>query len=146
MHPAYWLGTMVILLVIELMTMGLTTIWFAGGALAAFLTGILGISLPVQAGVFVAVSLILLVLTRPLAIRYFNSRTQKTNSESLIGQTAVVREKICNKNAEGRVLVNGMEWSARSADGSDIPKGADVIIKEIQGVKLIVISGNTKEV
>ncbi|MCD8329485.1 MAG: NfeD family protein, partial [Lachnospiraceae bacterium] len=116
MQPIYWLFLMVILLVIEILTLGLTTIWFAGGALAAFVVGVFGLGLPVQLGVFGAVSVILLVSTRPLAARYLNRNTQKTNVESLEGQTAVVTETINNRLAQGMVQVNGVSWSARSSE------------------------------
>ncbi|MCD8011374.1 MAG: NfeD family protein [Lachnospiraceae bacterium] len=139
MQPIYWLFLMVILLVIEILTLGLTTIWFAGGALAAFAVGVFGPGLPVQLGVFVAVSVVLLVSTRPLAARYLNRNTQKTNVESLEGQTAVVTETIDNRLAQGMVQVNGVSWSARSSeDDAILETGALVRIEGVQGVKLIV--------
>ena len=72
MQTVYWLILFVILLIIEILTMGLTTIWFAGGALVAFVSGVIGFGLPVQVVAFLIVSVILLVLTRPLAVKYFN--------------------------------------------------------------------------
>ncbi|MCD8054279.1 MAG: NfeD family protein [Lachnospiraceae bacterium] len=139
MQPIYWLFLMVILLVVEILTLGLTTIWFAGGALAAFVVGVLGLGLPIQLGVFVAVSAILLVFTRPLATRYLNRNTQKTNVESLEGQTAVVTETINNRLAQGMVQVNGVAWSARSSEDDAILKSGTLVrIEGVQGVKLIV--------
>lgn len=139
MQTIVWLGLFVILLIIEILTMGLTTIWFAGGALAAFGAGIIGFGLVVQVVVFVVVSILLLVLTRPLAVKYFNQERQKTNAESLIGQQALVIEDIDTLQSAGRVEVNGQEWSAKTdeADGR-IEKGKVVVIDGIQGVKLIV--------
>ena len=85
MEPIYWLMLFVVLLGIEILTMGLTTIWFAGGALAAFLISLIGCPVWLQAVVFIAVSLILLLVTRPFEIRYLNQKTEKTNVDSLIG-------------------------------------------------------------
>lgn len=86
MNTIYWLIAFVVLLVIEIFTMGLTTIWFAGGAIATYITGMLGVGTAGQVVVFVAISLVLLVFTRPLALKYFNQNRQRTNAESLIGQ------------------------------------------------------------
>ena len=91
-----WLGLLIILLVIEALTLGLTTIWFAGGALAAFLAALIQIPLPVQIGLFFVVSLALLIFTRPMAIRFMDQKTERTNVDSLLGQKALVTEKIEN--------------------------------------------------
>ena len=139
MQTIVWLGLFVILLIIEILTMGLTTIWFAAGALAAFAAGIIGFGFAVQMAVFLIVSILLLVLTRPLAVKYFNQERQKTNAESLIGPQALVTEDIDTLQSVGRVEVNGQEWSAKTdeADGK-IEKNKIVVINGIQGVKLIV--------
>ena len=89
-----WLSLFVLFLVIEIITMGLTTIWFAGGALVAFLVAVLGLGLGVQIIIFAIVSLALLAVTRPLAMKYFNQERQKTGAELLIGQKALVIEEI----------------------------------------------------
>ena len=81
-----WLSLFVLFLVIEIITMGLTTIWFAGGALVAFLVAVLGLGLGVQIIIFAIVSLALLAVTRPLAMKYFNQERQKTGAELLIGR------------------------------------------------------------
>ena len=75
-----WLALMAVLLIIEIMTLGLTTIWFAAGALFAFLTALLGLNQGIQIGVFVVVSVVLLFFTRPWAVKYLNTRTVKTNN------------------------------------------------------------------
>ncbi len=140
-----WLILFIVLLVIEIFTMGLTTIWFAGGALAALLMAVIGFGLLVQAVVFLAVSVILLVMTRPIAVKYFNTERQKTNAESLIGLQAVVLQDVDTLHASGLVEVNGQEWSAKTdeADGY-IPKDSVVSIEGIQGVKLIVKAKEVK--
>ena len=139
MGTIFWLILFVILLIIEIFTMGLTTIWFAGGAIIAFVLAFIGFELPVQIIVFLLVSILLLVLTRPLAIKFFNKERQRTNVESLIGQKAIVLEKIDTLRGVGRVEVNGMEWSAKTDEPEMlIEAGEIVIIEGIQGVKLIV--------
>ena len=125
-----WLSLFVLFLVIEIITMGLTTIWFAGGALIAFCAGLVGFGLGVQIGVFVIVSILLLILTRPIAVKFFNQERQKTNAESLIGQHALVTEDIDTIKAKGQAKTD-------EPDGT-IPKNTVVVVNGIQGVKLIV--------
>ena len=131
METMGWLVIFIVLIVIELLTMGLTTIWFAGGALAALLMSVLGLGMPVQVVVFIIVSVLLLVLTRPIAV--------KTNVESLIGQQALVLEDVDTLHASGQVKVNGQIWSAKTEETAGfIAKDTVVMIQGIQGVKLIV--------
>ena len=139
MQTIYWLENFVILLIIEIVTMGLTTIWFAGGALAAMAAGLIGFGTGIQILVFLVVSVLLLVLTRPIAVKYFNQERQKTNAESLIGQQALVLEDIDTLQAAGLVEVRGQEWSAKTDEpNGKIAKNKVVVIEGIQGVKLIV--------
>lgn len=139
MEALCWLLLAALFIVLEIISLGLTTIWFAGGAFIAALAGLAGVNLSIQIALFLVVSIILLVLTRPVAIKYLDSKTQKTNSEALIGQKAVVLQTINNLKTEGQVKVNGMEWTARAKkDEMTIPEGEVVTILEIQGVKLIV--------
>ena len=119
MQTVYWLILFVILLIIEILTMGLTTIWFAGGALVAFVSGVIGFGLPVQVVAFLIVSVILLVLTRPLAVKYFNKERQKTNAESLIGEQALVTEDIDTLQAAGHVEIRGMVGKDRRTGWKD---------------------------
>lgn len=134
-----WLALLVIFLAIELATLGLTTIWFAGGALAAFLVSLLAVDLTVQVALFCAVSILLLIFTRPFAVKYVNKSRVKTNVDSLIGKTAVVTEEINNLAGQGQARVSGQIWTARAKDENErIPEGVRVRILEISGVKLIV--------
>lgn len=144
MESVCWLGLTVILLVIELATLGLTTIWFAGGAAAAFTASILGAGLMVQIIVFLAVSILLLVFTRPFAAKYINRNRVKTNVDSLIGQRAVVTQDIDNLAATGEARVAGKVWMARTEkDSEKIASGATVTILGVNGVKLIVTEKET---
>lgn len=139
MQAYYWLILFVAALIVEIATMGLTSIWFAGGALAAWITALLGFGTAVQIAVFVIVSIILLVLTRPYAVKYFNKDRVKTNAESLIGQYAVVVEDIDTLKAVGRVEIQGLEWAAKTEEpDGKIEKNNIVVIREIKGVTLIV--------
>ncbi len=139
MESFYWLIAVAVLLIIEITTLGLTTIWFAGGALIAFLASLLGASYLVQFILFVVISVLLLCFTRPIALRYFNNHRAKTNYESIIGQTAKVTLTIDNFNQSGSAIVNGQEWTARAERDDDIIKpGTQVKIVAIKGVKLIV--------
>lgn len=139
MGPLIWLGIVALFLVIEAATVGLTTIWFAGGALIAAIAAWIGAGEAVQWILFIAVSLVLLIFTRPVAVRYMNKDVEKTNVERLMGQKAVVIQEIDNLNQAGLIRVGDVEWMARTkSDDIQIPEKAVVVIKEVQGVKLIV--------
>lgn len=139
MEAIYWLIGLAVLLVIEIITLGLTTIWFAAGALVAFIAALIGMNVFVQILLFLIVSILLLYFTRPVAVKYFNSKRVKTNYESLIGKEAKVLERIDNFNATGTALLDGQEWTARAFDDNEIiEEGTKVIVVKISGVKLIV--------
>lgn len=134
-----WLAVLVVCVGIEIATMGLTTIWFAGGALVSAILAALNAPLWLQIVAFFVVSLILLYLTRPVAVKYFNKDRVKTNVESLIGRQAIVISEIDNLQGIGQVTVGGQEWSARSVkDDVQLPVGSVVVVRSVSGVKLIV--------
>lgn len=134
-----WLIVFVACIVIEIITMGLTTIWFAGGALIAAVGAALGAPLWLQIVLFVLVSLVLLYFTRPIAVKYFNKDRVKTNAESLVGKQAIVISEIDNLQGIGQVTVGGQEWTARTVDeGITLPVGSVVVVRAISGVKLMV--------
>lgn len=133
-----WLILLGILLVIEIITLGLTTIWFAGGALIAFLVAILGGALWLQVVVFLAVSMLLLIFTRPIAMKYMNKNVQKTNVDSLEGEIAVVIQTIDNLKGTGQVVIRGMEWSAKTREDKVIKEGTVVKVITVEGVKVVV--------
>lgn len=137
--PALWLAAMVLLLIIEGAVPGLVSIWFALGALAALLAAILHAPVWLQVTWFVVVSVVSLILTRPLARKYVNSKTQPTNADMLIGSDCVVREKIDNLRGTGAVLAQGKEWTARMENGEASAEAGEIVrIVRIEGVKLIV--------
>lgn len=134
-----WLLLAAIFIVIEIITLGLTTIWFAGGAFVSAIAAACGANLVIQIILFVVVSLVLLFVTRPIAVKHLNANTEKTNAEALVGAKAVVLEEINNLKETGKAKVNGMEWTARAkSDDEIIPVDSMVTITEISGVKLIV--------
>ena len=134
-----WLVLLVVFIAVEAGTLGLTTIWFAGGSFVAAILAAIGIPVYVQIAAFLVISLVLLIFTRPVAVKYFNKDRVKTNAESIVGRQAVVTETIHNLEAVGQVTVNGMEWSARATVAENaIEKGAIVRVVAISGNKLIV--------
>ena len=134
-----WLILAATFIVLEIVSLGLTTIWFAGGAFVAAIAALCGASLVVQVILFLAVALVLLAFTRPWAVKHLDTKTEKTNAEALVGQSALVLEEIDNMKETGRVKINGMEWTARTGEsGITIPAGDMAQIIDISGVKLIV--------
>ena len=134
-----WLVLFVAFLGLEAMTAGLTSVWFAGGALAAALAALSGGNIVLQLVLFIGVSLVLLVFTRPLAMRSMKNSKEETNVNSLIGRTAVVTQCIDNRAQTGQVRINDVEWLARTEqDGQIIPERMVVEILRVQGVTLIV--------
>lgn len=139
----FWLILIAIFLVVEIATLGLTTVWFAGGALAAFLVGLCGANKGIQIVVFFVVSIASFFFVRPSACRKFNNRRVKTNLDELPGMEGKVLTKIDNFNQKGSVLLDGKKWTARSVDDTIIEEGEKVFVVKISGVKLIVT--NKKE-
>ena len=134
-----WLGLLVLFIVFELVTTSLTTIWFAGGALVAFIMSMFDVPVWAQIVAFFVVSAVLLVFTRPFFKKFLKVGDVKTNVEGLIGQTARVIVDINNDEAMGYALVGGQEWTARAEKDEDvIPKDTMVEIVGVSGVKLIV--------
>lgn len=139
MYAVYWLIASAVFLLIEILTLGLTSIWFAGGSIIAAIAAFAGAPFWAQMLLFILVTCLLFALTRPIAKRYLNNKVQKTNTEALIGQHAIVKETINNMESRGRVQLNGQDWTARSLEaGEIIPAGSEVTVRRIQGVKLIV--------
>lgn len=136
---ALWVVLMIGFLVVEGLAPGLVSIWFALGALAALIAALLGAQVWLQAVWFVVISVLALVVTRPLAKKYVNSRTQATNADMLIGQECIVTETIDKLHGTGAVSVAGKVWTARADDPEAIiEKGSVAVIERIEGVKLIV--------
>lgn len=139
MEIMIWLALIVFFVVLEIATVGLISIWLAGGGIAGLICAALGMSVTGQILVFAAVSFILLYFTRPWALKYLKPHLVKTNSEDAIGKNVCVTEQIDNVKGTGTAVMNGLEWTARSADeGKTFEPGMIVTVKEIKGVTLYV--------
>ena len=138
MQKIVWLVLLLLFAGGEAATVGLTSIWFAAGALAALIAALLGGALWIQITLFLAVSLLCLAAVRPLAKRHLNNKVEHTNADRAIGQEALVTEDIDNIHGKGAVIIRGVTWTARSEDGTDIPTGTMVKVLRIEGVKVFV--------
>lgn len=138
-----WFILFVIFVAAEIVTAGaLVSIWFCFGALAAMFAAMAGTSFTIQMVIFIAVSVVLMIFTKPFAKKLLNGRIEATNAPALIGKYGIVTEEINNIEAVGAVKIDGKIWTARSSDEREIIKeGAEVKILDIQGVKLIVKTG-----
>ena len=134
----FWLIAMVIFIAAEAMTVSLVSIWFALGALGAILVALLGGGLTMQVTIFLALAIVLLLSLRGIVKKHFTPKIVRTNVDSIIGSTGVVITPVNNIAALGQVQIGGMEWSARSTDGSHISAGATVKVDRIEGVKVFV--------
>ncbi len=140
MEVLFWLGCMVIFLIIEAVTVGLATIWFAVGALAALVTALLGGGLLLQILLFFLVSLVLLIFTRPVALKYFSGNKLRTNYEDALDKTVKITERVDNIGGTGTAVLNGQEWTARmQKDDMVLESGELAKVAAVKGVKLILI-------
>ncbi len=133
-----WLVAAIIFLIIEALSVQLISIWLAGGAIVAMVLALLNVNFWIQVLVFAIVSLLLIILTRPLVKRILSKNVEATNADRSIGKEAAVTSEINNVLGKGQVNLAGQIWSARSSDDSVINEGETVIVEKIDGVKLIV--------
>ena len=134
-----WLAIMVVLLIVEAACpFHLVSIWFAAGALVAMIISMLGGELWLQIIAFCIVSGALLAGLWPFIRKFLNPNLTKTNVDSVIGSEGIVTADIDNLNAVGQVKLGGMEWTARSTSGEQIPVGTRVKVDRIEGVKVFV--------
>lgn len=134
-----WMVLLIVFVLVELATIGLTAIWFAAGAIVALLAAVAGAGPVAQFLLFLIVSVILLAATRPWARKYVNARVQRTNADSLIGEVIRISERVSNMDQTGMAIVRGQEWTVRTRNDNEIIEpGENAKILEISGVKLIV--------
>ena len=134
-----WLVIMVVMLIIEAIIPGLVTIWFALGALVSMICAFAGTPLWLQTLLFVLVSFVTLILTRPLAQKYVMNKAQPTNADMIIGKECIVKEEINNILGSGTVVAGGKTWTAVSFDDDTvIMPGTRAVVTEIRGVKAVV--------
>lgn len=143
----FWLIFTVVAALLEAATVQLVSVWFAAGGLAACITSLFTDNILIQVGVFLAVTVLALALTRPIVKRIKDKNKTSTNSDRYIGQIGVVLEEIDNENAKGLVRVGSSKWTARSVDDTIIPKDSRVKVLSIEGVKIMVelIDNSTEE-
>ena len=134
----FWIAAIVIFIIAEAVTVALVSVWFIGGAAAALIAALCGAEVWLQVVLFFGVSIVLLLCLRPLSKRLLKQKKVATNADSNIGKEAIVTEEIDNLQGKGAVKIAGVEWSARSEDGSVIEKDAVVRILRIEGVKVCV--------
>ncbi len=139
-----WLCAAVLFGVVEAVTAGLVSVWFAMGSVGAFFAALGGLNVTVQLVIFAAVSAAALAVTRPLVARLGRDRHVPTNLDRVIGRSAGVTEDIDNDASTGAVYVDGKTWTARSAGGEVIPAGTKVEIQRMEGVKLFVKKSEEK--
>jgi len=135
----FWLIALIIFIVVEAVTIGLVSIWFAIGALAAFISALLNAPVWLQIVWFIGITAVTIVVTRPLAKKYLAPKHRPTNADRVLEMVGVVMERIDNLNETGSVHVGGRLWRARSDNGEVIEAGEKVRSVRIEGVKLIVV-------
>ena len=138
MDSIIWLALMIVFIWLEAETVAVVSLWFAAGALVAAIVGWAGGNIATQIIVFAVVSGVLLWLLRPITKRYFTPKLAKTNLDAIIGAEGRVTKAIDNALSEGQVKLNGMEWTARSTTGEQIPEGTQIKVDKIEGVKVYV--------
>lgn len=133
-----WFILLVAFIWLEAATVAMVSTWFALGSLAALIVSFCGGEIWLQVVVFVVVSIVFLLLLRPIAKKYLYSKITKTNVDSVIGSQGLVMEEIDNISAKGKVKLGAMEWTARSTDGEKIPPDTLVAVDRVEGVKVFV--------
>jgi len=133
-----WLVAAVFFGIVEALTMGINFIWFSAGSLAAMIAALCGAKMPLQIVVFIVVTAVALIFTRPFVKKYVSSKTVATNADRIINKEAVVLTEIDNQLARGEIRVDGQIWSAKSESGEVIPAGETVKVLSISGVKAVV--------
>ncbi len=136
--PLFWLIVAIMLGVAEAATSQFIAIWFALGAVVTMIPAALGWPILVQLIVFLVISTLALIFTRDFVKKVLNVKPVATNADSMIGRIGMVTEEISNVDEQGRVMLAGLSWAARAEDGTPIEEGERVLVKAIEGVKVIV--------
>lgn len=143
MEAIIWIALVIVFAVIEIATVGLTSIWFSGGALAALLAYAVGLNAVWQFLIFAGVSAVLLCFTRPWALKYLKPRLTRTNYEGAIDKNVCLTETVDNVKGTGTAIYNGQEWTARAyEEHQTFEAGAIVRVKEIRGVTMYVVESD----
>lgn len=137
-YPVIWLALIIVFVVVEAATVQLVSIWLAVGALAALVPAMMGMPFLVQIFVFLVISALCLVCTRPFVRKVLAVKKVNTNADRVIGRTGLVTETVDNSLERGRIMVDGLSWKAKAVDNAVLESGTRVTILAIQGVTLIV--------
>ena len=135
--PWFWLGMAIIFTLIEVFTAGLTTVWFAIGSVPMIFLSFLPIPFLYQVLIMLVISIVLMIFTRPFAMKKLNANKEKTNVDALIGKTCLVTKKI-TKFEKGEVKIDGKIWTAKSTSEEDLEEGSECLLQSIEGVTAIV--------
>ena len=139
MGTILWIALIIVFVAVEIATVGLTAIWFAGGALVALLAQLIGLNIYWQIILFIVTSAVLMIFTRPWMLKYFKPRLVKTNYETVVGESVCLTEQVDNIKGTGTAVYKGQEWTARAYEnGKTFEAGTIVDVKEIRGVTLYV--------
>ena len=134
----FWVFAIIVSIIAEIATVGLASIWFCFGGVAALLVSFATDSIVIQMAVFIGVSLVMLVFTRPLALKFLNAKRIKTNLEAIVGSEVRVTEAVDNVKGTGKALRNGLEWIARAEDEHEQFQMDEIAcVARVDGVKLI---------
>lgn len=134
-----WIGLLVLFIIAEAATAQMVSIWFIAGAIVASICAAFNLSVVIQIVAFLVVSVLLIVFLRPLAKKKLTPKIIPTNADMVIGKVAVVKETVDNTQGQGRVAVDGIDWTARSYYGDVIAEGDRAVVYAIDGVKLIIV-------
>ncbi|MDY3972974.1 MAG: NfeD family protein [Clostridia bacterium] len=133
-----WLIGIIVFVVLEAVTYQIVSIWFALGAVGGLIASLTGASFTVQMIVFIAVSVIFLICLRPVSRKLLKSKQEKTNVDSMLGKEVLITKEVDNLSGSGQGKVNGVVWTVKSADNSQIPENDIAVVEKVEGVKLIV--------
>ena len=136
--PYIWLVVIVVAAILEGSTAQLVSIWFVVGGLGALIAELCGAELWVQMVIFVGVTALTLIGTRPIIKKLLDFKHEDTNAGRYIGKIGIVIAEINNQQGVGQINVMGSIWTARSTDNTVITIGSNVLVKSIEGVKLMV--------
>lgn len=137
MNAIFWSIVLIITVIVEIATFQMVSIWFAVGSLMALISSLF-LTFPYQLTIFIVVSILMLILTRPFINKHMKTHFEPTNHELNVGQMATVTETINNEKPTGRVSLNGVEWIAITENPEPIEVGSQVVVLKVEGAKLLV--------
>lgn len=132
-----WLIGVIAFIILEAVTYQMVSVWFVIGAIGGLITSLTGVDFWVQMTVFLALSLVLLICFRPIAVKKLKT-DYKTNADAVIGKKVTITKETDTITGTGEGRLDGMVWTVRSESGKTLTVGDVAEVKKIEGVKLIV--------